>query len=129
MSIFNKTSHVIKEDVLYMPIGVIKTVSSSAETVVDSQGITHQISVQHEEIVPLDNGIDQTLEADALNLDNCIRNNFNLEPCNGFSMSSEAPENCVNDIDVVRLSKSLSIENEPTQKTTTEPITEPTKTE
>lgn len=128
MSIFNKANHVIKNDVPYMPIGVIKTVSSSAETVVDSEGNIHQISVQHEELVPLDNGIDQTLDAEALNLDNCIRNNFNLEPCNGFSMASEAPENCVNDVDVVGLSKSLTPPSEPTQNIT-EPITEPTKTE
>lgn len=128
MSIFNRTNHVVKNDVSYVPIGVIKTVSSSAEIVVDSEGNSHQISVQHEELVPLHNGIDPTLDADALNLENCIRNNFNLEPCNGFSMASEAPENCVNDVDVIGLSKTLTHEPSITPKPT-EPITEPTKTE
>ena len=137
MSIFNRTTYVTKNDVPYMPIAVIKTVSSSSETIVDKEGKTHQISVQHEEYVPLDNGIDPTLDADALNLDNCIRNNFNLEPCNGFSIASEAPENCVNDIDVIGLSKSLVSDTEIKQKTSTEskqnpsiqPISEPSKTE
>lgn len=128
MSIFNRTDHVVKNDVFYVPIGVIKTVSSSAETVVDREGNTHQISVQHEELVPMDNGIDPTLDAEALNLDNCIRNNFNLEPCTGFSMASEAPENCVNDVDVIGLSKTLTPSPEPTPKPT-DNISEPTKTE
>lgn len=129
MSIFNNSTHVIVNDVPYMPIGVITTVSSKAEIVLDSEGNSHEVSVQYAELVPLDNGIDQTLDADALNLENCIRNNFNLEPINSFSMASEAPENCINDVDVVGLSQSLTPKPKTTQNTKSEPIVEPTKTE
>lgn len=79
-----------------LPImGIIEN-ESEVGYLTDEEGNSHAVSISKSKVLSMNDGIPKDIDANSLSMENCIKNNYNLNEVTGFTMSEESPESIPN---------------------------------
>lgn len=113
-----------------LPImGIIEN-ESEVGYLTDEEGNSHAVSISKSKVLSMNDGIPKDIDANSLSMENCIKNNYNLNEVTGFTMSEESPESIPNLINfeginnIINPSSNASEPQEPNSTPT--PNSEPT---
>lgn len=113
-----------------LPImGIIEN-ESEVGYLTDEEGNSHAVSISKSKVLSMNDGIPKDIDANSLSMENCIKNNYNLNEVTGFTMSEESPESIPNLINfeginnIINPPSNSSEPQEPNSTSTTN--TEPT---
>lgn len=118
------SNSVIKE----FPFTCIFETTSETGYLTDEEGNPHAVSISKSVPLSFDDGIPKDIDADSLSMENCLKNNYNLQEVNGYTSSTESPEDVTSYVEFDKLNSVLNKpQEEPVSTTpsTSDPITQP----
>lgn len=122
---------VVKAEPNELLIPAIFIKESEVHSVVDEDGEIHTVNITKNRVLSHSDNIPKDIDADTLSMENCIKNNYNLQEVNGYNSDEESPESVFTQIDIPivaeklkpissTLDKKETIQDKPQQETNIE---------
>lgn len=122
-------SRISNSEIKELPFTCIFETTSETGYFSDEEGNTHAVFISKSVPISFDDGIPKDIDAESLSMENCLKNNYNLQEVNGYTTSSESPEDVTSYVDFDKLNTVINNPKEESTSTTpsiTEPVTEQT---
>lgn len=101
-----------------LPImGIIES-TSEVGYLTDHEGNSHAVPISKSNFLSFSDNIPKDIDADSLSMENCIKNNYNLQEVVGYSTSEESPESVPNLVNFEGINNIVNPSPNPPEPTT-----------
>lgn len=105
-------SRISNSEIKELPIMCIFETVSETGYLTDEEGNPHAVPISKSIPLSFTDGIPKDIDAESLSMQNCLKNNYNLQEVNGYTTSSESPEDVTSYVEFEKLNTVLNIPKE-----------------